>query len=79
MFLNWNTQNLCEAEETTESSFKSNEKASLQKEPERQNEQIIPEKDHNIVTSLAEKAMSVASPVVPKKEDGEVDEERSWQ
>ncbi|KAK4396804.1 Medium-chain fatty acid ethyl ester synthase/esterase 2 [Sesamum angolense] len=30
----------------------------------------------NIVTSLAEKAMSVASPVVPVKEDGEVDHER---
>ncbi|GFP85518.1 embryogenesis-associated protein emb8 [Phtheirospermum japonicum] len=31
---------------------------------------------NNIVTSLAEKAMSVASPVVPMKEDGEVDHER---
>ncbi|XP_011094018.1 uncharacterized protein LOC105173836 [Sesamum indicum] len=31
---------------------------------------------NNIVTSLAEKAMSVASPVVPVKEDGEVDHER---
>ncbi|PIN26102.1 Alpha/beta hydrolase [Handroanthus impetiginosus] len=31
---------------------------------------------NNIVTSLAEKAMSVASPVVPIKEDGEVDHER---
>lgn len=37
----------------------------------------IPEKtENNIVTSLAEKAMSVASPVVPMKEDGEVDHER---
>ncbi|KAF8032643.1 hypothetical protein BT93_D1536 [Corymbia citriodora subsp. variegata] len=35
------------------------------------------EKDeNNIVTSLAEKAMSVAGPVVPTKEDGEVDQER---
>lgn len=32
---------------------------------------------NNIVTSLAEKAMSVAGPVVPTKEDGELDEERS--
>ncbi|KAL3642870.1 hypothetical protein CASFOL_013685 [Castilleja foliolosa] len=31
---------------------------------------------NNIVTSLAEKAMSVASPVVPMKEDGELDHER---
>ncbi|XP_022933054.1 uncharacterized protein LOC111439764 isoform X1 [Cucurbita moschata] len=69
-------QNLCGTDDTTESSFKSKEKASLQKEPERHDEQIIPEKNHNIVTALAEKAMSVASPVVPKKEDGEVDEER---
>ncbi|XP_057767762.1 uncharacterized protein LOC130988029 [Salvia miltiorrhiza] len=35
------------------------------------------EKTHNnIVTSLAEKAMSVASPVVPMKEDGGVDHDR---
>ncbi|KAL6560067.1 hypothetical protein OROHE_006305 [Orobanche hederae] len=33
-------------------------------------------KQNNIVTSLAEKAMSVANPVVPMKEDGEVDHER---
>jgi len=78
VFLNSNTQNLCGTDDTTESSFKSKEKASLQKEPERHDEQIIPEKNHNIVTALAEKAMSVASPVVPKKEDGEVDEERFW-
>lgn len=31
---------------------------------------------NNIVTSLAKKAMSVASPVVPMKEDGGVDHER---
>jgi hypothetical protein len=30
----------------------------------------------NIVSSLAEKAMSVAAPVVPTKKDGEVDHER---
>lgn len=33
---------------------------------------------NNIVTSLAEKAMSVAGPVVPTKEDGEVDQERFY-
>lgn len=32
---------------------------------------------NNLVASLAEKAMSVASPVVPTKGDGEVDQERS--
>lgn len=31
----------------------------------------------NIVTSLAEKAMSVAAPVVPKRQDGGLDQERS--
>ncbi|KAJ8648299.1 hypothetical protein MRB53_001322 [Persea americana] len=31
---------------------------------------------NNIVTSLAEKAMSVAAPVVPTRSDGEVDQER---
>ncbi|KAM7256723.1 hypothetical protein ACFE04_012464 [Oxalis oulophora] len=36
-----------------------------------------PERNHNsIVTNLAEKAMSVAGPVVPTKEDGGVDQER---
>lgn len=79
MFLNPNTQNFCEADETTEISFKSKEKGSLQNEPGRHDEQILSEKNHNIVTAFAEKAMSVASPVVPKKEDGEVDEERFWQ
>lgn len=63
---------------TTESSLKCKENDNLQKEPERNEEQIISDKNHNIVSSLAEKAMSVASPVVPKKEDGEVDEERFW-
>ncbi|KAH9804807.1 alpha/beta-Hydrolases superfamily protein [Citrus sinensis] len=49
------------------------EKGNHQKEPEK----LISEKNQdNIVTSLAEKAMSVASPVVPTKEDGEVDQER---
>ncbi|XP_022148305.1 uncharacterized protein LOC111016991 isoform X2 [Momordica charantia] len=61
-------QNSCEADRTTESSFKSKDITSLQKEPER----LEPEKNHNIVTALAEKAMSV----VPTKEDGEVDQER---
>ncbi|OWM74351.1 hypothetical protein CDL15_Pgr013255 [Punica granatum] len=38
--------------------------------------EVSSEKDHtNLVTSLAEKAMSVAAPVVPTK-DGEVDQER---
>ncbi|KAI4335161.1 hypothetical protein L6164_013832 [Bauhinia variegata] len=40
-------------------------------------EEIVPEKhQNNIVTSLAEKAMSVASPVVPTTEDGAVDQDR---
>ncbi|XP_010261719.1 PREDICTED: uncharacterized protein LOC104600473 isoform X2 [Nelumbo nucifera] len=40
-------------------------------------EETVPEKSQsNIVSSLAEKAMSVAAPVVPTKSDGEVDQER---
>ncbi|KAJ8767473.1 hypothetical protein K2173_017517 [Erythroxylum novogranatense] len=41
-------------------------------------DQPISEKNqnNNLVTSLAEKAMSVAGPVVPTKEDGELDQER---
>lgn len=34
------------------------------------------EKNSSLVSSLAEKAMSVAGPVVPTKSDGEVDHER---
>lgn len=47
------------------------------KEPERLQEEVSEKNQNNIVTSLAEKAMSVAGPVVPTKEDGEVDQERS--
>nr|XP_027192819.1 uncharacterized protein LOC101493992 isoform X2 [Cicer arietinum] len=36
----------------------------------------VSEKQTNIITSLAEKAMSVAGPVVPTKKGGEVDQER---
>lgn len=44
---------------------------------EHKNEEKMTENTpNNIVTSLAEKAFLVASPVVPKKEDGEVDHER---
>lgn len=39
--------------------------------------EVSSEKGTNLVTSLAERAMSVAAPVVPTKEDGEVDQERS--
>lgn len=51
-------------------------KCSHRKESEKL-EEVISEKNQNIVTSLAEKAMSVAGPVVPTKDDGEVDQERS--
>lgn len=51
------------------------EKGNHQKEPEKF-EAISEKNQDNIVTSLAEKAMSVASPVVPTKEDGGVDQER---
>jgi len=47
-----------------------------QKEPDRLQEEVFEKNQNNIVTSLAEKAMSVAGPVVPTK-DGEVDQERS--
>lgn len=40
-------------------------------------EEEVSENQSNIITSLAEKAMSVASPVVPTKEDGGVDQDRS--
>lgn len=42
-------------------------------------EELSQEKNSNsIVSNLAEKAMSIAGPVVPTKDDGEVDHER-WE
>ncbi|KAJ9687863.1 hypothetical protein PVL29_013878 [Vitis rotundifolia] len=51
------------------------EKGTQLKEPYKI-EETLEKNQNNIVTSLAEKAMSVAGPVVPTKEDGEVDQER---
>ncbi|KAJ9538819.1 hypothetical protein OSB04_031552 [Centaurea solstitialis] len=45
-------------------------------EPGKSEEEMSKNSDHNLVTSLAEKAMAVAGPVVPMKEGGEVDQER---
>lgn len=53
------------------------EKGSQHKEPEKPEAAVADNNDINIVTSLAEKALSVAGPVVPTKEDGELDQERS--
>ncbi|KAL2338824.1 hypothetical protein Fmac_013270 [Flemingia macrophylla] len=47
-----------------------------QKDPEQLQEEVSEKNQNNIVTSFAEKALSVAGPVVPTKEDGEVDQER---
>lgn len=47
-----------------------------QKKPEELEEEAS-ENQNNIITSLAERAMSVAGPVVPTKKDGGVDQERS--
>ncbi|XP_009359693.2 uncharacterized protein LOC103950231 isoform X2 [Pyrus x bretschneideri] len=61
-------------ETSGESLSKSLVKGKGQKEPDMFEE--AEKNQSNIVTSLAEKAMSVAAPVVPTKEDGEVDQER---
>ncbi|KAL1371721.1 hypothetical protein AAHE18_01G153200 [Arachis hypogaea] len=47
-----------------------------QKGPKQFVEEVSEKNQNNLVTSLAEKAMSVAAPVVPTKEGGEVDQER---
>lgn len=48
-----------------------------QNEEQTKSEEATQEKNPiTIVSSLAEKAMSVAGPVVPTKDDGEVDQER---
>ncbi|KAK4342367.1 hypothetical protein RND71_038183 [Anisodus tanguticus] len=46
------------------------------KEVGKLDEETVDKTHNNIVTSLAEKAMSVAGPVMPMKEDGAVDQER---
>ncbi|XP_044464013.1 uncharacterized protein LOC123194711 isoform X2 [Mangifera indica] len=53
-----------------------NEKEIHQKEPAKLEGAMTEKNRNSIVTSLAEKAMSVAGPVVPTNEDGEVDQER---
>ncbi|KAK4713823.1 hypothetical protein R3W88_019730 [Solanum pinnatisectum] len=64
-------------DETFEGSSKTFEDEKNQsKEVGKVDEETIDKTNNNIVTSLAEKAMSVAAPVVPMKEDGAVDHER---
>lgn len=57
----------------------SEEKENCHEEPDKLEQEISEKSENNIVTSIAEKAMSVAGPVVPVKEDGEVDQDRSNQ
>ncbi|KAM1425819.1 hypothetical protein TB2_017748 [Malus domestica] len=61
-------------ETSGESLSKSLVKGKGQKEPDMFEE--AEKNQSNIVTSIAEKAMSVAAPVLPTKEGGEVDQER---
>ncbi|KAF5481622.1 hypothetical protein F2P56_002261 [Juglans regia] len=70
-------QGLYKGNETAETSseyFKV--KANHHQEPENVEGSVSEKSQNNIVTCLAEKAMSVAGPVVPMKEDGGVDQER---
>ncbi|WCJ42850.1 alpha/beta-Hydrolases superfamily protein [Euphorbia peplus] len=64
-------QNSYQGEETVEGSSKTKEKLNSENAVQKDDET-----EKNMVASLAEKAMSVASPVVPTTEDGEVDQER---
>lgn len=64
-----------ETEESSAKSFK--DSGNYQNVADKIDEAHSEKHQSNIVTSLAEKAMSVAGPVVPTKEDGEVDQERS--
>lgn len=77
MFSYTNKKDSFKSNEAAESSSKSpNMKVDNRKEPEKLEEETS-EKNQNIGLSLAEKAMLVAGPVVPTKEGGEVDQERS--
>ena len=73
-----NAKNPLEGKGTTESLSKTfKEKGNQHKEPEKPDEAVADKHQICVVTSLAEKALSVAGPVVPTKEDGELDQERS--
>lgn len=67
----------CNSNETAESSSESLEEKGTQLKEPNTIEETSGKNPNNIVTSLAEKAMSVAGPVVPTREDGEVDQDRS--
>lgn len=54
----------------------SEEKENRHEEPDKLEQEISEKSENNIVTSIAEKAMSIAGPVVPVKDDGEVDQDR---
>ncbi|GJN33903.1 hypothetical protein PR202_gb22533 [Eleusine coracana subsp. coracana] len=54
----------------------SHQKGFLQEENDKLVETAEEKKQNNLVSSFAEKALSVAAPVVPTKGDGEVDQER---
>ncbi|XVE70763.1 hypothetical protein DITRI_Ditri10aG0097200 [Diplodiscus trichospermus] len=70
-------QDAIEGKGTAASSSKTfKEKSNQHKEPEKFEDAVADKHQNNIVTSLAEKALSVAGPVVPTKEDGELDQER---
>lgn len=51
-------------------------KGSILEEHLKLGETVQEKSQNNIMSSFAEKAMSVAGPVVPTKSDGEVDHER---
>ncbi|GAB4838076.1 hypothetical protein Ancab_027607 [Ancistrocladus abbreviatus] len=68
-------QDACNGNDINETSCESSEKKGFLKDSAKL-EETMADKHQNIVTSLAEKAMTVAAPVVPTKEDGEVDQER---
>lgn len=62
--------------ETADSSSKPFKEKGIQLKEPNKIEETLEKNQNNIVTNLAEKAMSVAGPVVPTKGDGEVDQER---
>lgn len=65
-----------EGSEISGTSSKFLKKKENHQEPGTIEQEMSEKSENNIVTSLAEKAMTVAGPVVPTKEDGEVDQER---
>ncbi|KAK9149272.1 hypothetical protein Scep_008029 [Stephania cephalantha] len=77
LLMHQQSKDLYERSQTPEVSFMpQKEKGTHQKEHDKLLDAMSEKNQSNIMTSLAEKAMSVAGPIVPTNSEGEVDQDR---